>query len=56
MTETTDLRIPATPVRLPADLRDWLKHQAIDNRRTLSNEIIFRLAQSRAAQATEGAK
>lgn len=39
-----------TPIRLPNELRDWLKHQAIDNRRTLGNEIVFRLEQSRQAE------
>ncbi|RUR68658.1 Arc family DNA-binding protein [Variovorax guangxiensis] len=39
-----------TPIRLPTELRDWLKHQAIDNRRTLGNEIVFRLEESRERQ------
>jgi hypothetical protein len=39
-----------TPIRLPNELRDWLKHQAIDNRRTLGNEIVYRLEQSRERQ------
>lgn len=39
--------VSATPVKLPDGLRDWLKHQAIDNRRTLSNEIVVRLEASR---------
>ena len=39
-----------TPLRLPQELRDWLKHRAIDNRRTLGNEIVFRLQQSRERQ------
>jgi hypothetical protein len=54
MTAPHDPPNPATPVKLPVDLRDWLKHQAIDNRRTLGNEIIYRLAQSRAQQQTMG--
>ena len=36
-----------TPVRLPADLRLWLKHAAIDNHRSLSGEIVHRLVQSK---------
>ncbi|WP_454906045.1 hypothetical protein [Variovorax gossypii] len=35
---------------MPTELRDWLKHQSIDNRRTLGNEIVFRLQESRARQ------
>lgn len=45
-------RPPATPVRISPDLRAWLKHQSIDNRRTLGNEIVFRLEQSRQQQVT----
>ena len=41
-------QIPPTPVRLPTDLRLWLKHQAVDNSRSLNQEITYRLAKSRA--------
>ena len=45
-----------TPVRLPADLRIWLKHQAVDNHRSLNQEIAHRLEQSRLQQEeTQGA-
>lgn len=37
-------------VRLPEDLKTWLKHQAVDNRRSLNSELIHRLEQSRTAQ------
>ncbi|VTU37145.1 hypothetical protein [Variovorax sp. PBL-E5] len=51
---TTDAPPPnATPIRLPSELKDWLKHQAIDNRRTLSNEIVFRLDHSRDQQLAQ---
>lgn len=43
-------QVNATPVRIPVELRDWLKHEAIDNRRTLGNEIVFRLQESRERQ------
>jgi len=43
----------ATPlqVRLPEDLKTWLKHQAVDNHRSLNAELIHRLEQSRTVQA-----
>lgn len=37
-------------VRIPDDLKQWLKHQAVDNRRSLNAEIIRRLAASRCLQ------
>lgn len=43
-------KISPTPVRLPDELRIWLKHQAIDNRRSLNSEITIRLEQSQAQQ------
>jgi Arc-like DNA binding domain len=44
-----------TPLRIPDDLKTWLKHQAIDNRRSLNSELLHRLEQSRAHQQTQGA-
>ena len=41
---------PGVMVRLPEELKSWLKHQAIDNRRSLNGEILIRLEQSRAQQ------
>lgn len=41
-----------SPVRLPADLKDWLKHRAIDNRRSLNSEITARLERSRNEEET----
>lgn len=35
-------------VRMPDDLKRWLKHQAVDNRRTLNSEVLHRLEKSRA--------
>ena len=38
-----------------ADLSDWLKHQAIDNRRSYNSEVVARLEESRTRQqATKG--
>lgn len=42
-------------VRLTADLKNWLKHQAANNCRTLSREIEHRVIQSRAQQESHGA-
>jgi hypothetical protein len=50
----TSQKMAVTPIRLPEDLRDWLKHQAIDSRRTLSNEVVYRLQQSRNQQQPKG--
>lgn len=36
-------------VRLPDELKQWLKHQAVDNRRSLNAEIVMRLEESRRA-------
>jgi len=48
-------QIAPSQVRLPADLRDWLKHQAIDNRRSYNSEVVARLEESRTRQqATKG--
>lgn len=39
--------IGPTPVRIPPDLRQWLKHKAVDNYRSLNSEIVLRLEESR---------
>lgn len=36
-----------TPIRMPDDLKKWLRHQAVDNSRSLNEEIIQRLQDSR---------
>lgn len=36
-----------SPVRIPAELKDWLKHRAIDNRRSFNSEVLDRLERSR---------
>lgn len=40
-------KIPTLQVRLPEDLKIWLKHQSVDNRRSLNAEIVTRLEESR---------
>ena len=44
-----------TPIRLKDELKVWLRHQAVDNRRSLSGEIAFRLEQSRRDQEARNA-
>lgn len=39
-----------TGVRMPDGLRKWLKHQSIDNHRSLNAEIVFRLEESQRTQ------
>jgi len=39
-----------TNVRLPMELKEWLVKQAEAQRRSLTNEIILRLEESRARQ------
>lgn len=48
-------KAPAVMLRLPQELKDWLKHKAIDNRRTLNSEVLHRLEKSRAGQEAQGA-
>ncbi|GAB3359154.1 MULTISPECIES: Arc family DNA-binding protein [Giesbergeria] len=49
-------KITATPVKLPPELKDYLKHKAIDNRRSLANEITYRLQASREAEEAQHGK
>lgn len=44
-------KLAPSPVRMPQDLKDWLKHQAVDNRRSLNSEVVKRLEESRVRQA-----
>lgn len=37
-------------LRLPSDLQKWLKHQAVDNARSLTAEIAARLEESQRQQ------
>lgn len=50
-------RATPSPIRLPQDLKDWLKHKAIDNRRSFNSEVLVRLEQSRnTEQQPQGAQ
>lgn len=44
-----------SPVRIPEELKQWLKHQAVDNFRSLNSEIVSRLEQSRKAEEAKHA-
>lgn len=43
-------------MRVPNELKLWLGHKAVDNHRSLSGEIIFRLEQSRKAEEAQHEK
>lgn len=45
-----------SPVRIPDDLKQWLKHKAVDNFRSLNSEIVARLEQSRKAEEAQHEK
>lgn len=45
-----------TPVRIPEELKQWLKHKAVDNFRSLNSEIVARLEQSRKAEEAKHEK
>ncbi|WP_426715587.1 Arc family DNA-binding protein [Chromobacterium violaceum] len=40
-------QIKPTPVRIEDEMKQWLRHRAVDNRRSLNSEILIRLAESR---------
>ncbi|WP_447916186.1 hypothetical protein [Delftia acidovorans] len=42
---------PLTQIRIDFELKNWLKHRAIDNGRTLQQEVVHRLEESRRVQA-----
>ncbi|CAN7453803.1 Arc family DNA-binding protein [Variovorax paradoxus] len=43
-------KLASSPIRFPRDLKDWLKHRAIDNRRSFNSEVLTRLERSRAGE------
>lgn len=51
-----DKQRPPSPVRIPEGLKQWLKHKAVDNFRSLNSEIVARLEQSRKAEEAQDAK
>lgn len=46
-------QIAPFPLRLKPKLKDWLKHRAIDNHRSLNQEIEHRLEQGRQREQKE---
>lgn len=40
-------------IRMPDELKQWLKHRAVDNRRSLNAEILLRLEESRRLEAVQ---
>lgn len=45
---------PQVVLRLPQELKDWLSHRAIDNRRSVNGELLYLLEQAK--QAGQGAQ
>ncbi|WP_456281583.1 Arc family DNA-binding protein [Cupriavidus sp. JZ107] len=46
--------MPAVNLRMPPELKDWLTEQAQRNFRSLSAEIVMRLAEARRREAASG--
>lgn len=44
-------QMQAANVRLPDELMRWLRHRAVDNKRSLTGEIHHRLEQSRTVES-----
>ena len=44
-------KVAPLPLRLPAELKTWLREQALSNRRSMTSEVIKRIEESRARQA-----
>lgn len=44
-----------SPVRIPEELKLWLKHKAVDNFRSFNSEIVARLEESRKAEEARNA-
>ena len=45
-----------SPVRLPAELKDWLKRAAVDNRRSFNSEVLARLERTQQQDLREAQK
>jgi hypothetical protein len=43
-------KIQAVGIRMPPELRNWMAHQAVENRRSLSGVLLFRLEESQRQQ------
>lgn len=52
---STSKQAAPTPVRLPAELKTWLMHEAVDRENgSLNKEIVRRLEESRKRQLARG--
>lgn len=49
-------QLTPTQVRIPLELRDWLKHRAVDNRRSFNSEVLDRLERSRKQEEVQPPK
>lgn len=45
---------PSIVVRMPEELMKWFKHQAVDNRRSLSGELLYCLEEFQRQQLQKG--
>ncbi|WP_407650648.1 Arc family DNA-binding protein [Comamonas resistens] len=45
-----------SPIRIPEELKLWLKHKAVDNFRSFNSEIVARLNESRKLEEALHAK
>ena len=52
MTKTVTKQQRPISLRIPEELRKWLKHQAVENDRSLNAEILARLADQKTGAAT----
>lgn len=50
MSDSVGRGSPYVMVRMTEEMKRWLKHQAVDNRRSLSNEVLIRLELSRSLE------
>ena len=48
--------MPVAAVRMPEELLQWFRHQAVENRRSLSAELAHRLDESRRQQEAANAQ
>lgn len=46
-------KMPTVTARVPDELHSWLKHAAVDNRRSLGGELLVRLEESRKQQLSK---
>ena len=56
--ELTDARKnpPNLKIRIPADLKEWLKNEAARNHRTMNGEILVMLSARRARKCSDARK